>query len=59
MNEPVSPDKARASVPFGIRLAGAWSGYLLLVAAAVALVFWALAKLGLVTVALVTGAGLA
>lgn len=55
MNEPVSPDKARASVPFGIRLAGAWSGYLLLVAAAVALVFWALAKLGLVTVALVTG----
>lgn len=54
MNEPVTPARAREAVPFGVRLAGAWSGYLLVVAAAVALIFWGLAKLGLVTVALVT-----
>lgn len=54
MNEPVTPSRAREHVPFGVRLAGAWSGYLLVVMAGVAVLFWALAKLGLVTVALVT-----
>lgn len=55
MSEPAAPRPAREHVPHGIRVAGAWSGYFLVICAALTVVFWALARLGLVTVAFVTG----
>lgn len=45
---------ALESVPYGIRVAGAWSGYLLLISAGIALIFWAIGKLGVVSVSFVT-----
>lgn len=45
---------ALAAVPYGVRVAGAWSGYLLLIAAGLALIFWAIGQLGVVSVSFVT-----
>lgn len=50
-----SSRSARENVPFGVRLAAAWSGYWLVIAAGVVVCLWVLAKLGIVTVAMVAG----
>ena len=49
------PRSALEAVPYGVRVAGAWSGYGLLIAAALALIFWGIGQLGVVSVSFVTG----